>query len=98
MAFMLVYLCRNEGVHTRMLGAGLLGEKGYSYDDPYMAAAGKRYTAVDVVVVVVVKDGQARNERRERERCYRSFLVDRVDLRNVRPLGGIQPRSCATTV
>lgn len=30
MAFMLVYLCRNEGVQTRMLGAGLLGEKGYS--------------------------------------------------------------------
>ena len=39
MAFMLVYLCRNDGVQTRMLGAGLFGEKGYSYEDPYIAAA-----------------------------------------------------------
>lgn len=36
---MFVYLCKKEGVQTRMLGAGLFGEKGYSYEDPYIAAA-----------------------------------------------------------
>lgn len=39
MAFIFVYLWRKDGVHTKMLGAGRLGEYGYSYEDPYIAAA-----------------------------------------------------------